>query len=585
MGNIIVLGINDGHNAGAALVKNGKVIAAIQEERLRNIKNYSGVPSKAIKAVYRIANIHPDDTDVVSIVSLNRTYSPLKEFPLKVKLFYKLAPYLDSHTFSKWYVKILHKFRKMEDVRKVLKEMRLDQKELMFIEHHQCHAACAHYSKPISANKGNRNKSNKTTSKNKPNLVLTSDGAGDGLSATVSIGHKNRIQRIAATTFYNSLGNVLYSEITGYMGLKRWEHEYKLMGMAPYGKAEYSIDNIRKIIRINPQNPLEFQNRIGAIGPYIGQKLKHILHEHRFDNLSAATQLHFERLVKQWVKNAVKKTGLNNIVCAGGMFLNVKANKILREMPEVDNIFFYPAADDGGTPVGAALEAYHKYCRKRGIKAEHHEIKDVYYGCEYDNDYIKAVLQTTGLHKKEWIKKAKYIDDIDAEVGELIAKNNIVARVSGRTEWGPRALGNRSIIANPSDLRMIKDINFAIKKRDFWMPFAVSLIEKRMNKYLINPIPSRYMIDSFDTTDKRDEIVSGTHPFDNTARPHTVQEWNPSYLKVLEEFEKHTGISGVLNTSFNLHGYPLVDNPEVALFTFENSGLKYLALGNWLIKK
>ena len=197
---VITLGINDGHNAGAALIKDGQVLAAIQEERLRNIKNYSGVPSRAIRAVYRIAKINPQETDLISMVSLNRTYSPLKEFPFHVKLFYRMAPYLDGHAFSKWYVKILHKFRKMDGIYKVIRSMGLQNKELTFVEHQQCHAACAHYSKPISKNKGG-----------KPNLVLTSDGAGDGLSATVSIGYKDRIKRIAATTFYNSLGNVLYS--------------------------------------------------------------------------------------------------------------------------------------------------------------------------------------------------------------------------------------------------------------------------------------------------------------------------------------------------------------------------------------
>lgn len=569
MGNAVVLGINDGHNAGAALIKNGKVISAIQEERLRNIKNYSGVPSRAIRKVYEIAKIHPSETNVIAIVSLNRTYAPLKEFPFKVKMFYKLAPYLDSHTFSKFYVSILHKFRKMDVLNKVLKQMGLADKELVFVEHHKCHAACAHYSKPIILKKHN-----------KPNLVLTSDGAGDGLSATVSIGYKNHIHRIASTTFYNSIGNVLYSEITGYLGLKRWEHEYKVMGMAPYGKPEYSIDNIKKVIRINPKRPLEFQNTIGAIGPYVGKKLKNMLHEERFDNLCAATQLYFEQLVKKWVQNCIKKTDLHDVVCSGGMFLNVKSNKILREMQEIDNIFFYPAADDGGTPVGAALEAYYRYCEKEGIKAEHHEIGDVYYGCEYDNEHIKKVLKEKG-----WLKKAKFIKDINGEIGELIVKNKIVARVNGRTEFGPRALGNRSILANPSDLKVIRDINFAIKKRDFWMPFAVSIIERRMDDYLLNAVSSRYMIDSFDTTRKRDEIIAGTHPFDATARPQTVQEWNPGYLKVMEEFEKITGIGGMLNTSFNLHGYPLVDSPETALWTFENSGLKYMAIGNWMVKK
>lgn len=569
MRNIVVLGINDGHNAGAALVKDGKVAAAMQEERLRNIKNYAGVPTKAIKAVYDIAKINPADTSVVAIVSLNRTYAPLKEFPARVKLFYKMVPYLDSHTFSNLYVKILHKFRKMHDLNRALKNINLHNKEIMFVEHHKCHAACAHYSRPITKNKGN-----------KPNLVLTSDGAGDGLGATVSVGYDDYIRRIAATTFYNSPGNVLYSEITGYLGLKRWEHEYKIMGMAPYGKADLCIRQMKKIIRINPRKPLEFENRTGTIGPYLEPKLRKLLAGQRFDNISAACQLHFENIIAQWVKNAIKKTGLHDVVCAGGMFLNVKCNKKIREMEEVDSVFFYPAADDGGTPVGAALEAYYRHCRKMGIKAEHHELEDVYYGCEYDNDCIKEALK-----KKDWLKKAEFVKDIDSEVGELLAKNKIVARLNGRTEFGPRALGNRSILANPSDLKVIRDINFAIKKRDFWMPFAISLIEKRMNDYLVNAVPSRYMIDSFDTTNKRDKIIAGTHPFDCTARPQTVNDWNQGYLKIMKVFEKETGIGGVLNTSFNLHGYPLVDSPETALWTFENSGLRYLAIGNWLVKK
>jgi len=171
------------------------------------------------------------------------------------------------------------------------------------------------------------------------------------------------------------------------------------------------------------------------------------------------------------------------------------------------------------------------------------------------------------------------------EIGEMLAKGKIVARCTGRVEWGPRALGNRSILADPRDLKVIGKVNFAIKKRDFWMPFAVSILEKRMKDYLINPKFSPYMIEAFDTTDKRDDIISGTHPFDKTARPQTVNEWSPGYKKIIETFEAKTGIGAVLNTSFNLHGYPLIGTPDVALSTLEKSGLKYLVMGNWLVKK
>ena len=560
---VIILGINDGHNAGAALVKDGEVIAAVQEERLCNVKNFSGVPELAIKEVFKIAKIHPYDINVIAMVSLNRVYAPLKEMPLRVKLFTRLSPLLHGHSFSSFYVKVLHKFRPMQKLNKIFSGLGIDNKEVVFVEHQKAHAACAFYS-----------------TKHKKALVFTSDGAGDGLSSTVNIGFNNKIKRIASSTYYDSLSNVLYSEITRYLGMKPWEHEFKVMGMAPYGKAEYCINEIRKMIRINPRNPLEFQNMTKACGVYIQKKLIKMLAGQRFDNISAACQLYFEELMEKWVRAAVKKTGIHDLVFAGGSALNVKANKVIREMPEVDSAFFYPASDDGGTPVGAALEAYNRYCEANGVKPVRREIKDLYYGMEYSNDYVKDLLK-----KKAWLKKASFIDNIDEEVGEMIAKGNIIARCTGRVEWGPRALGNRSILADPRDLKVIGKINFAIKQRDFWMPFAVSILEERMKDYLINAKFAPYMIEAFDTTEKVDDIIAGTHPFDKTARPQIVNEWNPSYKKIIQTFEARTGIGAVLNTSFNLHGYPLIGTPDVALITLENSGLKWLAMGNYLIKK
>ncbi len=560
---VIVLGINDGHNAGAALVKDGEVVAAVQEERLCNIKNFSGVPELAIKEVFKIAKINPHDIDVIAMVSLNRVYAPLKEMPLKVRLFMRLSPLLHGHSFSSFYVKVLHKFRPMQKLNKIFSGLGINNKEIVFIEHHQAHAACAFYS-----------------TNHKKALVFTSDGAGDGLSSTVNIGFNNKIKRIASSTYYDSLSNVLYSEITRYLGMKPWESEFKVMGMAPYGKAEYCINEVRKIIRINPRNPLEFQNTIGACGVYIQKKLIKMLAGQRFDNISAACQLYFEELMEKWVKAAIKKTGIHDVAFAGGSALNVKANKIIREMPEVDSAFFYPAADDGGTPVGAALEAYNRYCDANGIKPKRKEIKDIYYGMGFSNDDAKELLK-----KKGWLKKASFIDNIDEEVGELIAKGEIVARCSGRVEFGPRALGNRSILADPRDLKVIGKVNFAIKQRDFWMPFAVSILEKRMRDYLVDAKFTPYMIEAFDTTEKVDDIIAGTHPKDRTARPQIVNEWNPSYKKIIETFEAKTGIGAVLNTSFNLHGYPLIGTPDVAISTLENSGLEWLALGNYLIRK
>jgi carbamoyltransferase len=559
-----ILGVNDGHNAGAALIRDGRVLAAIQEERLRNIKNYSGTPSRSIRSVYEIANVDPMDTDLIAIVSLNRVYAPLAEMPLRVRLFEKISPLLHSHVFSRFYVKVLHRFRPMRKLKKVFSDVGILDREVVFIEHHQAHAALAYYQSPIPGEVA----------------VLTLDGAGDGLCSTVSIGRNNRIERIASSTYYDSPGNSFYSEITAYLGMKRWEHEYKVMGLAPYGRAEYCIRQMERMIRINPRKPLEFQNTINACGTQIQGKLRKMLAGHRFDNIAAAAQLHFERLMKTWVRNVVRETGIHKIVCSGGSFLNVKANKVIREMEEVEDVFFTPICDDGGTPVGAALEGYNLYCRREGVKPRRFPPGDLYWGREFSDDDIRRALE-----RKNLLDKAERVEGVEAAVAGLLCEGKIVGLFSGRDEFGPRALGNRSILADPRDLRVVRRLNKAIKMRDFWMPFAPSVLENRMDDYFINPRPARYMIEAFDTTERADEITACLHPYDRSARPQTVNEWNPRYRRVLEEFEARTGVGGVLNTSFNLHGWPIVGSPETALETFQNSGLDALALGNYLLTK
>jgi carbamoyltransferase len=562
--NIIVLGVHDGHNASATLVKNGSVVAAIQEERLVNEKNYSGTPRNSIRKVFEIANIHPSDVDLIAIASLVRTHAPLKERPIHVRLYERYAFLFKGHSINRLLINFLHKRRDMEETIGILKELGIENKEILFVEHHFAHAACAYYQRPWDDE----------------TLVLTLDGAGDGLCASVNIGHDSTIERIASTTAYNSPSNVFYSEITGYLGLKRWDHEYKVMGMAPYGIAEDCIDEIGKIVRVNPKKPLEFENTIGAYVIYVQKKLRKMLAEKRFDNISAATQKHFEDILADWVRNAIEETGLSKICCGGGAFLNVKANKVLRELEEVDNIFFYPAAGDEGIAVGAAMEGYYRSCEREGTKPNREKLGPIYYGMEYDNDYIKDVLKRTG-----WIEKAEYVDDIEEEVGEFITNNKVIALFNGRVEWGPRALGNRSILADPRDLRVIGKLNFAVKQRDFWMPFTPSILEERAEDYLLDYRFAPYMIEAFDTNEKADEIIAALHPRDKTARPQIVNSWTPNYKKILKTFEGITGVGGVLNTSFNLHGYPIVGTPEIALWTFENSELNGLAIGNWLVRK
>ncbi|MCJ7805548.1 hypothetical protein MUP46_02800 [Patescibacteria group bacterium] len=563
-GDILVLGVHDGHNAGAALILNGAVIAAINEERLNNIKNYSGVPALAIQKVFEIARLKPEDVTLIAVGCYLRVGNPLQVEKNPIHTVQELvAPHIHNTKIMKLAVKMLGKLRGRPGLYALFEKLDIRKKPIIFVEHHQTHAACAYYQRPW------QDKS----------LILTLDGMGDGISATVSVGEGNNIKRISETSFYDSLSNNLYSEITGYLGLKRWEHEYKVMGLAPYGRSEYIIDELRDIIRINPKKPLEFENISGKYLKKLQPIYRKILAEKRFDNISAATQELHEQLVIEWVENAIRETNVNRVVCAGGSFLNVKANKLIRELPEVKGAFFYPAADDGGTPVGAALEGYYRYCKESKIKPRKTKLRDLYYGQEFTEEQISDFLKSKNI-----IKKAKRVSP--KKIAKLLANGKIIARFSGRDEWGPRALGNRSIMADPRSLNNVRKINQAIKQRDFWMPFAASILSEDMERYLLNSKASPYMIEAFDTKPAARSFIAALHPQDLSARPQTVcKSWNPGWYAIIKEFKNETGVGAILNTSFNLHGYPIVGTPEAAYKTFMESNLDGLLFNERLILK
>lgn len=407
--------------------------------------------------------------------------------------------------------------------------------------------------------------------------MLTLDGAGDGICASVNIARGTEIEVISQTPKYHSPAAGLYSAITAHLGLKPYEHEYKVMGMAPYGQAQYSIDAIRGAFTVNG---LKFRNNTGRFAAGIASYFHARLYQHRFDNICAATQLAFEDLMVDWVRNAVRATGIPKVTAAGGAFLNVKANKLIREMPEVEALYVYPASDDGGTPVGAAILGYLALCQERQVEPRLNLPKSMYQGVEFTEAEMEAAAKASGLPYRR-------MPDPAEEIGALLAEGKIVARFAGREELGPRSLGNRSILADPRDLRSIRKLNFAIKQRDFWMPFAASVLEEDAARYIVNPTAwAYYMIEAFDTTPEgADKLVAGTHPFDRTIRPQLVNDLNPEYRDVIRAFKARTGVGGVLNTSFNLHGSPIVGTPEVAIETLKGSALDALVLGPFLIER
>ncbi|MGH8059707.1 MAG: carbamoyltransferase C-terminal domain-containing protein, partial [Candidatus Entotheonellia bacterium] len=306
----------------------------------------------------------------------------------------------------------------------------------------------------------------------------------------------------------------------------------------------------------------------------------------RFDYICGGVQRFVEDFLTRWVRQAIAETGVHKIALSGGIFMNVKANKLLLEMPEVEDMFVFPSCGDETNAVGAAYWVYADERRKSGEPIDIAPLSDLYWGKTWEDDDIEQAISAFAFAEKVRVETPA---DIERRVAELLAHGEVVARVKGRMEFGARALGNRSILANPSDPQVIKTINEMIKKRDFWMPFAPSVTAERVRDYISKPkdVPAPYMILAFDSVPAKESVFpAGIHPYDRTARPQEVTEQhNPSYHRLIRYYGEMTGEEIILNTSFNVHGLPIAYTPQQALMTLDNSGLQYLAIGSFLLSK
>ena len=591
---MVILGINASHCATSCVLVDGEIKACVSEERLTRQKNHRGVPVLATKEALRISGLTPEDVDSVvlgfSDPKQNSCYSSLEQ---AVRVDSKNRGLTSMILEGVWFIKenLLTKFpqsgrfynmlttlyyksfvdpaKNDEVLSSFESKLKIPREKITALEHHWAHAYAPYYSCPnYSA---------------KPRLIMVLDGQGDGLSASVYVAKKGKVTRISETPSGSSLGDI-YSFVTGYLGMKMGEHEYKVMGLSGYANQKY-VDTIykrlKKLIWVN--SDLSFSAKVYTCVLY--KIIPELLINERFDNISGAAQKLAEDLMVEWVKKAVKKTGIHDIVAGGGVFMNVKANQKIAELSEVASFFVMPSCADESTAIGAAYWGYHEARKNDPSLPDSKPLRDLYLGGEFtDRDIAKEVGKRK--YKKYSVKKTR---EIEKTVAKLLCDGKVVARFAGRMEWGARSLGNRSILAHPSNLEAIRVINEQIKSRDFWMPFAPSMLDKSVDKYIKNPknVDAPYMIITFDSTDLgRDKFKAAMHQYDATMRPQVVyKDWNPPYWKLIREFEKLTGIGGVLNTSFNLHGYPIVYTPQDALYVFENSGLTYLALGNYLVSK
>lgn len=571
---MITLGIHDGHNSSACLMKDGRILACIPEERLCRKKNWCGFPGKAIRACFEVGGVSPEEVNAVGVAGLLPPVYSLAEIttPKGFRGLYNFAApllpkrFLRSSAAIKPAVKILSRLRDRRGIGDKLLRIGIKQKP-EFYDHHSMHVLSAYGSSPFYR-------------RDTEVLVLSCDGAGDAVCATVNTGRAGELRRLHTVCHYNSLGE-LYARTTQYLGMDPTSDEYKVMGLAAYANEKYgkpAYDKIKGFITVD-KDGFGLRNNTRFTKWHYLKELHRLFKNDRFDCVAYGVQRMTEEVLTEWVVNAVTKTGIRHVVLSGGIFMNIKANYIILNHPEVEQLWVLPSCSDDSLSIGAAMQASIDH----GV-ADFDPLQDLYLGPEYSEADIEQAL--SGYQNGISVRK---VEDIEAHIGQKLAQGNIIGRFSGRMEWGSRALGNRSILADPRDLRSVGRINKAIKKREFWMPYCPSILEERAEDYFYpqKDYDPYYMVMAFPSKRKAvDQIPACMHSHDATVRPQLVnKEWNPGYHKTISAFEQITGTAAVLNTSFNLSGSPIVCSPGDALDVFMQSDLDALALENYYIVK
>jgi len=594
---MIVLGIQEAHDAGAAVMIDGRVIAAAQEERFTGLKGDYGFPRQSIAACLKIAGVRSSEVDTVALATHN--WNPVLT-RIKRNANFSVADWVkEQHAY--WKPTLLENrsviyhdlFKDRSDFSydatypvdelmsgymnaadmKAMREIRLQvaHRELgvplnriRTITHEDCHTYYAYYGSPIREQA----------------LALTCEGFGDYSNGSVSLFNPTGRTELARST-ENHLGHI-YQYITLLLGMKPVQHEYKVMGLAPYANerqvaAAYKVfERIQTISGLN----VVYDQKPGDLYFHFRDALE----GHRFDAIAGAVQRFVEEVLCKWVTACMNQTGVRHVVFSGGVAQNIKACKRISELPELASIYVCPAAGDTSLPIGACyVAACEDSKRAVGRQIEVQSMDTAYLGPAFSGSDITTAIEKGRIASRHRIIPHASVEDVAAR----IAEGRIIGRCAGRMEFGLRALGNRSILADPRRHETVRKINAAIKYRDFWMPFTPTILSECRHDYIVNPreLESPFMSMAFDSTPRaRRELTAALHPADFTVRPQILERrQNPQYYDLINAFRKLTGVGAMLNTSFNLHGEPIVLGPEQAIRTFENSELDGLLLEDTLI--
>ena len=593
MKKIYILGISAFyHDSAAAVICNGEIIAAAQEERFTRKKADASFPINAINFCLSYANI--EISDIAEVVFYDK---PILKFDRILASYLHTAP-LGIRSFFKAIPLWLREKLWVED--QIKKDLKYD-KEILFTQHHQSHAASAFYPSPFEEA-----------------AILTVDGAGEWTTTAISYGNGNKLDILETLEFPHSLG-LLYSAFTYYCGFKINSGEYKLMGLAPYGKPIYKKKILDNLVSINSDGSislnLKFFDYIGGLKMINGKFCKLFGMPSRrpeeqltqfYMDIAASIQEITNEIIVAMAKHAKELTGSKNLCLAGGVALNCTANYVLAKENIFENIFVQPAAGDAGGALGAAFYVYYALLDNvRNVQKNDDIPQQVGLGPSFTNEEIEKLLQ-----KHELVYKKMSDEDLFGYCANALSNQQIIGWFQGRMEFGPRALGYRSIIADPRNADMQKKMNLKIKFRESFRPFAPAVMEEFADEYFENLPSSKllayYMltttsvaqkhlknVEAFNTVENkisllgmdRSTINAVTH-LDGSARVQAVREKdNPRFYKLLREFHAETGMPMVVNTSFNVRGEPIVCTPEDALYCFFASNIDLLVLENFVLEK
>ena len=581
------------HDASAAILRDGRLVAAAEEERFSRIKHDFGFPSRAIQFCLDEAGIRGSDVDYVAFFE-----KPFIKFDRILQTTFAEVPRSAAvfrQAITAW---LLDKLWVKNRIREAL---RVTDDRILFAEHHQSHAASAFFCSPFD-----------------DAAILTVDGVGEWATATSGRGRDRTVDLTHEIHFPHSLG-LLYSAFTAFLGFEVNEGEYNVMGMAPYGRPLF-VEQVRQLVNVGadgsfslnleyfdfqrstkrtysdafvklfgaPRAPETlFFTEASGFPVYFGDRPSNYAQlaaeNQRYADLAASIQAVTEEILITMARAACQRAGTTKLCMAGGVALNSVANgRILREAGVTD-LFVQPAAGDSGAALGAALFVFHQVLgHPRGFVMEH-----AAWGQQHGMDAVRAAAGTTGFRVEECADETHMLD----RAAELIASGQVLGWQQGRFEWGPRALGHRSIIADPRRADMKDIVNVKIKFREPYRPFAPSVLAERADEYFDcqgadRQYPSRFMLLVEPVRPAARAILPATTHVDNSARLQTVHAGaSPLYHGLISRVGRATGVPVVMNTSFNLRGEPIVNTPAEAISTFARSGLDALVMGTLILHK